>query len=338
MNKSNNIPVSVTIITFDGYGVSGHANHIDTFRAVERLLFRHDNLMNCNNNNNNNNTNNYRRKGNSGGKVGDFQINGYKLNSVTSPPFKYILPLQIINIHLSKLLGLYFNTKNSKNDDNNDDNNDRDDHDDHDDAKSLYCLGSNTYTFNQLSLYSWLSCFNPFNLDILVIYNAMKCHKSQFVWYRRLFIFFSVYSYFNLLVPIEIKDEGEEKGGCVGGEKETEEEFVKDDISSEKEDNLKNEIEKRVLLANCSNIKPNSKPTKHNDYRQGLSWLLLSLTLLIWSLVIFSNVLLLNEDVSQSEEFGMRFYLVALPLAILPTITVYYFVWLGTSLFNRNSK
>ena len=34
-------------------------------------------------------------------------------------------------------------------------------------------------------------------------YRAMQAHFSQFVWYRRLFVLFSRYTFINTLVPME---------------------------------------------------------------------------------------------------------------------------------------
>lgn len=42
-----------------------------------------------------------------------------------------------------------------------------------------------------------LGTFVILNLKFWVLYVAMKQHKSQFVWYRRLFILFSRYSFVN---------------------------------------------------------------------------------------------------------------------------------------------
>lgn len=43
-------------------------------------------------------------------------------------------------------------------------------------------------------------------------YQAMLAHVSQFVWYRRLFILFSRYTYVNTLVPMEPRGRGTTMG------------------------------------------------------------------------------------------------------------------------------
>ena len=58
--------------------------------------------------------------------------------------------------------------------------------------------------FSSLSQYYSLNIFYIFrtcfyNLNLLANYKAMDKHKSQFVWYRKLFLIFSRYSYMNTL-------------------------------------------------------------------------------------------------------------------------------------------
>jgi N-acetylglucosaminylphosphatidylinositol deacetylase len=39
--------------------------------------------------------------------------------------------------------------------------------------------------------------FNVYNINLLLVMSAMWCHKSQFTWYRFLFIIFSRFTYSN---------------------------------------------------------------------------------------------------------------------------------------------
>jgi N-acetylglucosaminylphosphatidylinositol deacetylase len=41
--------------------------------------------------------------------------------------------------------------------------------------------------------------FTFFSPNLLDAFKAMKCYQSQFVWFRKLFILFSQYSYINVL-------------------------------------------------------------------------------------------------------------------------------------------
>ena len=111
------------LITFDDYGVSGHPNHISTFRATKEVL----KSLNYNNKTN---------------------IVAYQLESVNIfRKFSFF-----IDIGVSKL------------------------------------LNNNAFI----------------NFDIFTIFKAMLSHKSQFIWYRKLFVVFSRYSYVNTFQPIKL--------------------------------------------------------------------------------------------------------------------------------------
>lgn len=43
----------------------------------------------------------------------------------------------------------------------------------------------------------WIGLYVVVNFNIIKSYSSMRIHYSQFVWYRRLFILFSRYSYVN---------------------------------------------------------------------------------------------------------------------------------------------
>lgn len=44
--------------------------------------------------------------------------------------------------------------------------------------------------------------FNFYNFNVFKNWKAMRMHYSQFVWYRKLFLLYSRYSYFNNLTEI----------------------------------------------------------------------------------------------------------------------------------------
>ena len=44
--------------------------------------------------------------------------------------------------------------------------------------------------------------FVYFNFDLKKNWNAMKCHSGEFVWFRKLFVIFSSYTYINELVKM----------------------------------------------------------------------------------------------------------------------------------------
>lgn len=122
---------NITILTFDQGGVSGHANHVDTFRGVQYWLST--------------TTSKTLRQ--------ERQVSGWKLDTVTNPIMKYIplvwLPLLLWNTWFKPF-------------------------------PRQYCM------------------FQP-----LLVWRAMAAHASQFVWYRRLSVLFSRYTYYNTWSEIE---------------------------------------------------------------------------------------------------------------------------------------
>ncbi|CAA3024249.1 Hypothetical predicted protein [Olea europaea subsp. europaea] len=114
-----------SIITFDHYGVSGHCNHRDVGRGVQKLL--HD--------------------------FSERPLEAWEL--VSKSIFrKYSGP---VDIWLSKLFALFF------------------------DSRHLQCL---------------------LNEDPSKTYAAMAQHRSQWIWFRKLFVSFSSYTYVNTLKRI----------------------------------------------------------------------------------------------------------------------------------------
>lgn len=81
--------------------------------------------------------------------------------------------------------------------------------------EKLWSLGGTTTTTTSGAEHEGLRVY--VNISPHQTYQAMLAHWSQFVWYRRLFIFLSRYTYVNTLQRVE-KGEGEEgalrkKGG-----------------------------------------------------------------------------------------------------------------------------
>lgn len=127
---------SLTLLTFDQGGVSGHSNHVDTYRGVQYWLSHHHK---------NTTTTTFQNK----------QVTGWKLATVSNIFVKYIpllwLPC-VLYFHLFPPAG--------------------------------WCL-------------YWTS-------SIRLVWRAMAAHSSQFVWYRRLSVVFSQYSYSNAWSEIQI--------------------------------------------------------------------------------------------------------------------------------------
>jgi N-acetylglucosaminylphosphatidylinositol deacetylase len=130
---------SLTLLTFDQGGVSGHSNHVDTYRGVQYWLSHHHDHTN---------TTTFQNK----------LVTGWKLATVSNILVKYIpilwLPCRLY-FHLFTPAG--------------------------------WCL-------------YWTS-------SIRLVWRAMAAHSSQFVWYRRLSVVFSQYSYSNAWSEIQILKE-----------------------------------------------------------------------------------------------------------------------------------
>jgi N-acetylglucosaminylphosphatidylinositol deacetylase len=128
------------IVTFDEGGVSGHANHADTFRGVRHFL--RENAAAA-------------AAAGAGAGAGNGWVRGFSLVS-TGIVRKY---LGLLDLPLSCLLG-----------------------------GGSGSLGSLCFALNRPTLN----------------HAAMAAHASQFVWYRRLFVLFSRYSFVNTLAPIDL--------------------------------------------------------------------------------------------------------------------------------------
>jgi len=57
---------------------------------------------------------------------------------------------------------------------------------------------SRKYTGFLEIIFALLRDFSWVNLNVFEGYKAMSVHKSQFVWYRKLWVFLSQYSYINI--------------------------------------------------------------------------------------------------------------------------------------------
>lgn len=122
------------ILTFDEKGVSGHLNHVDTYKGVCYWL----------SNNNNNNP----------------HVQGWKLVTLSNLLIKYI-PLLWIPMIVWNCVWLY------------------------------------TFSTLYTTVSPWL------------VWRCMATHYSQFVWFRKLSILFSVYSYQNMWSEIKISNDKE---------------------------------------------------------------------------------------------------------------------------------
>jgi N-acetylglucosaminylphosphatidylinositol deacetylase len=174
-NNNVNGVDAVNLITFDRDGVSGHVNHRDTYLAVRYLLLQQQQQQHALPRN----------------KRLARKVTAWSLQTVHNPCTKYfpmsewlrlilawmglIAPMMTSSSSTSSL------QRSKKNMHNHHRSHHRDD-DDEDDTAVVYC-----YRLLEPSL-NW---------------KAMSAHASQFVWYRRLFVVFSCYTYVNKLVRID---------------------------------------------------------------------------------------------------------------------------------------
>lgn len=176
----------ITIITFDQGGVSGHCNHVDTFKGVLDY------------------TNAFKLKG---GKLSSSQSKVkelWVLRSIYNPVTKYI---PVFDIFLILWIWIYRHI-------------------------SLLCFSRRTsFESKDPCRISKVLCFEEIgnattnNLSFRMFHpslirRAMSAHQSQYVWYRKLFILFSRYSYVNDMIVHRVqytdKSEGKRRFSCAG--------------------------------------------------------------------------------------------------------------------------
>lgn len=164
----------VQIITFDSHGVSGHRNHVDTYAGVRYLVTTTTPARLG------------KRASDGGNSINvNVRMQAWELKTVGILrkyciildfvivkvwPITYIWMFIMFLLGYSNLAAKYFSSKGSNN------NAAVKDHP----GKELVLMG-----------------FDP-----LTVWKAMAAHYSQFVWYRRLSVLFSRYTYCNVLKEI----------------------------------------------------------------------------------------------------------------------------------------
>jgi N-acetylglucosaminylphosphatidylinositol deacetylase len=151
-------PCTLSFVTFDDRGVSGHVNHIDTYHAVQHLYHQQLQLLQSSSLN----------KASHQLLLANEVVEVWVLHTIRNPLRKYIPIVEWIRFVLHGTFGWYPNSEKQMIQKNGE-------------AETSYGL------------------FQP-SLN----WYAMSTHKSQFVWYRRLFVIFSIYTYKNIfhkLIP-----------------------------------------------------------------------------------------------------------------------------------------
>ena len=196
--------INLNILTFDKGGVSGHPNHVDTFKGVQYLLndkcyITHDNklepiakLWACQEIGS-------QKKPNE--NMIEFNISAYTLNTISNPLQKYfawaffdIIPYLMIRLFQTVcylifflLGGLLWSNK----------------------APQIQPLSGIDMSTDGKSIQYKI-------VEPILVWRAMAAHHSQFVWYRRLSVMFSRYTFINDLQklvidtpPFDVNDEDE---------------------------------------------------------------------------------------------------------------------------------
>ena len=190
--RSTGIPYQkVVLITFDTDGVSGHINHRDTYLGVRNLVFQQQqqrlDLVTTTYTTQNGNSRKKNQSQPSSSKPATTSLpplEAWKLDTVHFLPGKY-LPVVGWCLCLLSFCCLWKPTcsslpKQSTTSSTIESNNNHSTTDANSDVVHTYRSG-----------------------DPLLSWKAMATHQSQFVWYRRLFVVFSCYTFVNKLRPVQ---------------------------------------------------------------------------------------------------------------------------------------
>ncbi len=157
---------NITILTFDAGGVSGHPNHIDTYLGLKHIhhLLKRQHIETEKNDEGDDRISKISSKIN-------FEV--MVLDTIQNPIIKYFPFVELIYILLMKCCSTILS----------------------------YILES------KRNLQVPPSCdydeINYYMINPILVWRAMKAHSTQFVWYRRLFVIFSRYSYINNLRKVQ---------------------------------------------------------------------------------------------------------------------------------------
>ena len=217
--------VNLDIITFDPRGVSGHPNHRDTHRGVKYLVNERCRNVRSGEDRVQSTLRLRRRAADQTGRVSnasraveDIRLNlkVHILHSVSNPVAKYFPFVEILYYYLRQvlwrllslaylILGFGFFVR----------------------------LGPGRKPQSFWPSFTGTACSGADRpnerrqcrlMDPSLVWRAMAAHASQFVWYRRLFVVFSRYTYINDLSRLEVDpyscvtvDEDDDGGGQISG-------------------------------------------------------------------------------------------------------------------------
>jgi N-acetylglucosaminylphosphatidylinositol deacetylase len=166
------------LITFDFHGVSGHINHRDAYLGVRNLIYQQQQQQ-------------QQQQGGRNGKAKQEKgktlppLEAWQLETVHFLPFKY-LPLgswlRLVLYMLFLWKPTYVPLPNQK-------------------LSLPNVHESETQQHNLDKGHTMVHLFRT--VDCVLSWKAMATHQSQWVWYRRLFVIFSCYTFVNKLRPVQ---------------------------------------------------------------------------------------------------------------------------------------
>jgi N-acetylglucosaminylphosphatidylinositol deacetylase len=173
-------PSIMNFVTFDQYGVSGHVNHIDTYYAVQHLYHQQQLLLQ---------QTPLLLNQSSELLLAKESITVWVLETISNPIRKYIPIGEWIRLVLHSIFQRWYPN--------------------HCEMQMILnhppkSSSSSSSKIKRMAMYRLL--------QPSLNWYAMSTHQSQFVWYRRLFVLFSIYTYQNvfrtlLLLPPPVVDQ-----------------------------------------------------------------------------------------------------------------------------------
>ncbi|KAL7434500.1 hypothetical protein ACHAXH_002353 [Discostella pseudostelligera] len=185
--------INLNILTFDEGGVSGHTNHVDVYRGIRYLLHDKCHVTSSGVDDKHGNVSSMlqlcRRKTSSDGGGGDdiieMNVTVHTLNTISNPLYKYFLwafvdlfPFLLMWLFNLALYLFYFF------------------------IGALPWMERKNST--RMRQFSGVDNMQFRLMDPVLVWRAMAAHHSQFVWYRRLSVMFSRYTFMNDLQTMAI--------------------------------------------------------------------------------------------------------------------------------------
>ena len=196
---------SVVLMTFDEGGVSGHINHVHTYKGVLHY-YHHHRREDLHRHRKNRIHQDNQRDAPAAASDSDSELHVdaihmtlWTLKSVRNPIIKYVPLMILLQFMWGWILKCsstsLFMTQNT--------------------STRTWC-SNNAETKENCTRTSTGTGISFYMINPSLVWNAMKAHRSQFVWYRRLFVVFSRYSYANDFAVFEDEDEGGQVEVCHG--------------------------------------------------------------------------------------------------------------------------